>query len=348
MSSSRSSCGPKGRRATRRGKKSWPTPKCSPAAADAIRRQAHVLGRVQADRRGTRAGARLIPTSDRIIEGGQDDRSPNPGRGGNGGEERPNPAGAYIWYELITPDPAGAKAFYDAVVGWTIGDPMAGVEVEYRMIGRGDGGNAGGMLTLDRRHGEHGARPIWLGYLYVADVDASVAAIGGRRQALHAGVGRARRRPDRDGRRPAGRALLHHEADAARRATRTQERRLFADQPGRVHGMNCRPPTPPPRATSTATSSAGRPTTSCRWARWATIVSSTSRDSASAPCAGPCPAASRKWRYYIRVPSIAQAKEAIEAEGGKIAMGPHEVPGGDHIIIGIDPQGAEFALVGGK
>jgi predicted enzyme related to lactoylglutathione lyase len=27
-------------------------------------------------------------------------------------------------------------------------------------------------------------------------------------------------------------------------------------------------------------------------------------------------------------------------------MGPMEVPGGDRIIIGIDPQGAEFALVG--
>jgi hypothetical protein len=25
-----------------------------------------------------------------------------------------------------------------------------------------------------------------------------------------------------------------------------------------------------------------------------------------------------------------------------------EVPGGDHIVIGNDPQGAEFALVGGK
>ena len=31
-----------------------------------------------------------------------------------------NPAGSYIWYELMTPDPAAAKAFYDAVVGWDI------------------------------------------------------------------------------------------------------------------------------------------------------------------------------------------------------------------------------------
>jgi predicted enzyme related to lactoylglutathione lyase len=55
-----------------------------------------------------------------------------------------------------------------------------------------------------------------------------------------------------------------------------------------------------------------------------------------------------KWRYYFRVPSIAKAKGAVEQGGGKVTNGPHEVPGGDYVITGIDPQGAEFALVGGK
>jgi predicted enzyme related to lactoylglutathione lyase len=55
-----------------------------------------------------------------------------------------------------------------------------------------------------------------------------------------------------------------------------------------------------------------------------------------------------KWRYYFRVPSIAKAKDAVEQGGGKVTNGPHEVPGGDYVITGIDPQGAEFALVGGK
>jgi hypothetical protein len=54
------------------------------------------------------------------------------------------------------------------------------------------------------------------------------------------------------------------------------------------------------------------------------------------------------WRFYFRVPSIAKAKETAEAKGGSIAMGPMEVPTGDYIVIGTDPQGAEFALVGGK
>jgi predicted enzyme related to lactoylglutathione lyase len=54
------------------------------------------------------------------------------------------------------------------------------------------------------------------------------------------------------------------------------------------------------------------------------------------------------WRYYFRVPSISKAKEAAESNGGKIAVGPMEVPGGDYIVIGTDPQGAEFALVGAQ
>jgi hypothetical protein len=55
-----------------------------------------------------------------------------------------------------------------------------------------------------------------------------------------------------------------------------------------------------------------------------------------------------RWRYYIRVPSISKAKEIAEQKGGTVRMGPHQVPTGDWIIIGSDPQGAEFALVGGE
>jgi predicted enzyme related to lactoylglutathione lyase len=46
------------------------------------------------------------------------------------------------------------------------------------------------------------------------------------------------------------------------------------------------------------------------------------------------------------VPDIDAAAARVTAAGGSIAHGPSEVPGDDHIIIGIDPQGASFALVG--
>ena len=85
--------------------------------------------------------------------------------------------GSFIWYELMTPDPAAAKRFYDAVVGWDIDTDSVAPGIDYRMIKRSDGGNAGGVLTLTDEMRAGGARPIWLGYLHVEDVDAKVEAI---------------------------------------------------------------------------------------------------------------------------------------------------------------------------
>ena len=46
------------------------------------------------------------------------------------------------------------------------------------------------------------------------------------------------------------------------------------------------------------------------------------------------------------MPSIGAAKGVAGAKGDTFALRPMEVPGGDQIIIGKDPQGAKFALVG--
>jgi predicted enzyme related to lactoylglutathione lyase len=53
-----------------------------------------------------------------------------------------------------------------------------------------------------------------------------------------------------------------------------------------------------------------------------------------------------RWRFYLRVPSVAAAKAVIEQKGGTVHMGPMQVPTGDYVLVGSDPQGAEFALVG--
>src|SRR5438270_7635814 len=101
----------------------------------------------------------------------------------NTNEARSEDQGDFIWYELMTTDAEAAKNFYDAVVGWNIheGAPEYG---GYRMIGRSDGKYAGGVLPITDEMQQHGARPAWLGYIHVPDVDQAVSAIeqtGGRK-----------------------------------------------------------------------------------------------------------------------------------------------------------------------
>jgi predicted enzyme related to lactoylglutathione lyase len=54
------------------------------------------------------------------------------------------------------------------------------------------------------------------------------------------------------------------------------------------------------------------------------------------------------WNYYFRVGGIDAAAERVRTRGGTVTFGPMEVPGGDWVINGIDPQGASFGLVGSK
>src|SRR4051812_2607239 len=92
-------------------------------------------------------------------------------------DSRASAQGSHIWYELMSPDPDGSKIFYEAVVpGWSIGNRIPG-EQDYRMIGRSDGGNAGGLFGLSEDMRHNGARPTWMGYIGADDVDATVAKI---------------------------------------------------------------------------------------------------------------------------------------------------------------------------
>jgi predicted enzyme related to lactoylglutathione lyase len=261
-------------------------------------------------------------------------------------DNAPDQTGAFIWYELMTTDADGAKAFYDKVVGWDIGQGEAAYQ-GYRMINRKDGGFAGGVMPLTAEMQEHGARPTWLGYLYVPDVDQAVGKI----ETL------------------GGKALM-----PAMDIPNVGRIAMVADPQGiPFYVMKPIPPENDPNAQSDVFS-----TTAEQRVGWNELMTSdpaaarnfygellgwTSDDfmpmgengeyrfwarqgqTIGAVC-GEMGSGNSKWRFYIRVPSISAAIEAVKAGGGTVSVGPHEVPGGDHIIIGNDPQCAEFALVG--
>lgn len=257
-------------------------------------------------------------------------------------------AHGFIWYELMTPDPVAARAFYRAVIGWEIEAEPAG-PMDYRMIGRDDGGNAGGVLRLTPEMIAHGTRPCWAGYLHSDDVDALVAetvAAGG-----HAPM------PPMD--MPVGRLAM------------------IADPQGAVfYAMKPVPPADRPDAQSDVFS-----VDKAQHVRW-NELQTTDPDGAIAYYSrhfgwtqqGAMPmgelgdylfvqqdgigigAVMRKlpqvpasaWTFYIGVDDIERAAAAVTAGGGTL-LGPiRQVPGGEFSVHAQDPQGAAFGLVGSK
>ena len=259
-----------------------------------------------------------------------------------------NSTGSFIWYELMTSDAGAAARFYGAVVGWNISlQAQLQGDLDYRMIGRSDGGYTGGVLALNRDMMEQGALPVWVGYLHVADVDAAVQAI------------------EADG----GRLLM------PRKDMPAGSLAMVADPMGTVFYVMA-PVAPPDRPDA---KSDVFDVAKAQHVRWNELASPDQprakqfyarhfgfefKDSLSM---GPLGAydfidhagvrlgaimqqsaqgAGAAWLFYFGVASITAAKAAIEAGGGTVVNGPHQVPGGDWVVIATDPQGAAFAVVG--
>ena len=263
-------------------------------------------------------------------------------------ENRPNTSGGFIWYELMSPDPEGSKAFYDAVVGWTVGDATPEFN-GYRMIGRADGGFAGGILPLTEDMQQNGARPGWLGYIHVLDVDATAASLeaAGGKTWMPAtdlpNVGRIAMLGDPDGAAfyimkpvpPSGDPNAQSDVfspNAEQRIGWNELQTVDVDVARKFYGEHF-------GWGSDEFMDMGPNGLYRFWDHGGTRIGALFKaDDGQQP----------HWRYYIRVPSISKAKAVAETNGGSVHMGPHQVPTGDYIIIGTDPQGAEFALVGGK
>ena len=262
-------------------------------------------------------------------------------------ESRGNPRGDFIWYELMTPDPEGSKAFYDAVVGWHI-ETQSQFPNGYRMIGRSDGGSAGGLLPLSDEMQQHGARPSWLGYLYVGNVDASVASIeqAGGNALMPAfdipDIGRVAMVAD-----PQGAPFYIMKPIPPEGRPDSKSDVFSVDQPQRVR-WNELSTTDPDGAVDFYRRQFG-------WGqegdmdmgemgKYRFIQSNGVNIGAIMRKPPQLPVSS--WTYYIGVDDIDRAADAIKTGGGQVVNGPMEIPGGEFALNGLDPQGASFGLVG--
>ncbi len=241
----------------------------------------------------------------------------------------------FIWHDLMTTDVEAAKKFYAAVVGWTFSNQMPAYHVALA-----DGIGMGGIMETPPEM--QGMPPIWSGYIYTADVDAAckqAVKLGGKimREAWDVpDVGRIAVIGD-----PTGAGLMVMQP--------------FSTEPQ---------PQPKPGAVGTVGwNELHAGDLDKAWDFYAAMfgwtkgvamdmgpmgtyqlfqidgkdVGGMMNKAATMPMAA--------WAYYIMVDGIDAAAARIINNSGKIMMGPHEVPGGQWVIMATDPQGGFFCLL---
>jgi len=256
-------------------------------------------------------------------------------------------ADEFFWYELMTPDQAASEHFYKEVVGWSAAPQQATAAngAPYVVLSVGERG-IGGLLQLTDEMQAGGARPAWVGYIHVSDVDGKTKSI------VEAG----------------GRVLMEaHEIPGVGRFA------MVADPGGAPFYVMT--PKPPPGVEPGPMPPAGTPGTF----GWRELYSSIGEKAAFDFYAGqfgwetmhemdmgamgvyrifgadgaqmggmmdkPENLPVSMWTFYVNIEGIDAAAERVKTHGGQVTHGPMEVPGGSWIVQGTDPQGASFALV---
>jgi predicted enzyme related to lactoylglutathione lyase len=251
-----------------------------------------------------------------------------------------NRPSGFIWYELMTSDVAAAAEFYGTVVGWTACDSGT-PGMDYRLWSI-DGVEVGGLMAIPAPASVSAMRPTWLGYLDVADVDASVADVVVAGGAVHMpptdipGVGRIAMVAD-----PQGAAFYVMTPIGAGPSP------AFAPgKPGHGgwHELH----------TSDWAAALAFYGAQFGWAKSEALemgpmgtylLFNTGGDAIGGMMNSP--GISRpSWLYYFNVDDIDAAKVRVDSVGGTILNGPLQVPGGSWILQAHDRQGAMFALVG--
>jgi predicted enzyme related to lactoylglutathione lyase len=249
------------------------------------------------------------------------------------------PKGTFGWYELMTPDVLASEKFYTSVVGWNtsqVGSP----EMPYTTFNVGTYGVAG-MLTVP-------GRTAWIGYISVEDVDAHIPKIieaGGKLWKPATDVpGMLRfavlsdpqgapfvvftsnptmQSPADPPKPPAYGTIGWHELYAADLEPAWEfYQNLFGFTKLTDMDMG-------PMGTYRLFNDAGN--------------SSPMGIGGMMTKAPDVPNAS--WGFYFHVDSIKAAIQRLTEAGGKVLLGPHQVPGDAWIVMAVDPHGAHFNLV---
>ncbi len=246
----------------------------------------------------------------------------------------------FVWYDVMTSDTHAAESFYRGVLGWVARDSGM-TDRSYTIFSAGPV-RVAGLMPIPEEAQAHGARPGWMGYIGVDDVDAHAARVTAAGGAVHRapqdipGVGRFCVVAD-----PHGAAFI-----------------LFT-----AIGPAQNPPTAPmtPGHVGWHELQAGELESAFAfyaglfgWTREETIdmgdmglyqTFATGGAAVGGMMKKTPEAAMPFWLYYFNVEAIDAAVARVSQGGGKLLMEPRQVPGGSWIVQCLDPQGAMFAMV---
>ena len=251
--------------------------------------------------------------------------------------------GAFVWIELMTSDTKAAESFYRSVVGW--GTQDAGMaDRSYTLLSVG-GAMVGGLMAIPEEARAMGARPGWMGYISVDDVDAYARRVTAAGGAVHRapedipGVGRFAvvadphgagfilfRGSNEEGPQPAAPGTPGHTGWHELRAGDGAS--AFAFYSG-LFGWT--------KAEAIDMGAMGVYQT---FATGGAPVGGMMTKTAETPAPS--------WLYYFNVDAIDAAVARVKGAGGQLINGPMQVPGGSWIVQCLDPQGAMFALIAAK
>ncbi len=241
----------------------------------------------------------------------------------------------FVWHDLMTSDVSAAKKFYAGVLGWTYQDQGP----DYQVTLVQDHGTGGIMTTPDHLKG---MPPFWAGYIHTPDVDAACAKIKTLGGAIH-------REPwDVPG---IIRIAIVSDPTGAN-FNIMQPLGMENDRPARDGFVG-----------TVGWNELHAGDLDAAWDFYSAMFGWTKGTSMEMGAMGtyqifqidgkdvggmmkrqehlPRP----MWLYYFLVDGIDAAVERITKGGGKIAMGPHQVPGGQWIVSAFDPQGGSFQLL---
>jgi hypothetical protein len=250
---------------------------------------------------------------------------------------------SFFWYDVMTTDTKAARKFYCDVVGWTAEDtgPKGNGYVLFNTHGQG----VAGLMDIPEEAAKHGARPAWMGYIAVDDVNAAAKRIQQE-------GGKVMREPT--------------EVPGIIRFA------VVADPQGATFlvAKGLTATAPPPLTQGTQGTIGWRELYANDWKTvfpfYEKMFGWTKADAidmgpmgtyqlfaaGAQPIGGmmnkPPQVPAAYWGYYFNVPAIDAGVTRLTAGGGKVLNGPVEVPGGQWVVNAMDPQGAAFSLVATK